>query len=187
MARLARALVAVLTVLSIIPNYVSAVSQRQTTMASNGYAVIASDVPTDTGANIYARIKDPSGNWGDPVLISAEGINSAQTPVVAIIPVGTTDAQAVVIWSQYDMEATYLFAAMLPSVTGSWTAGVQISSSSENITDIYELSMSSGSSPVTALATWTSYDSSGNQAIRCSEASTIDSTNTWSTAISLFP
>lgn len=119
-----------------------------------------------------------SGSWGSPQTIFSNGVNTG-TPKLEVVAVDSTTTSAVVVWSDVSGGNTVLFSAMLPSSSGSWTSVDQIPlGPTENVNSDYRLDTSSDGS---ALLVYSTYDTSSSAQPIKATASTIDSSNTWTT------
>lgn len=151
----------------------------------DGNTVIAWHGSTLSGSKVYARIKDSAGSWGSINILSTTETGSM--PKVAAIKNGS-DIQAVAIWTESDGMITWLYGAVLTSISNGWESAFAISTETENAWSQHEVSIVPGleSGEATAVATWTSDDRLGNISIRSSSALVAaGASSPWSTPVTV--
>lgn len=178
-----------LSVLSLLSGAAFAHDSPSMAVDSNGNTVIVWETSTFNGSIVLAQTVDSAGNWGALTTISSTSGPRADTgglPVVAIVEDGS-DARAVAIWNENDGNIVYLVGAMLPSISGSWTANTPISGNSESLSSQYLISVETGIGfdPI-AKTTYVSFDQFGNSYVRYADAF-VNSSNSWSTPVTVSP
>jgi hypothetical protein len=151
------------------------------TMDSNGNIAAAWLAYVEGGTVIKATTKLQSGNWTLPQVISSVKSNTSDPKIYALA--NLTDISVVVLWTEEsDNGIIALYAAMLPSSTGSWTAPVAISGSDENVNSPqFDLVIDSAGN---STAVWVS---SVLGTTWISAATSVGFTNSWSAPLSQQP
>jgi hypothetical protein len=165
----------------LITSTLSASSDPRIAMDSNGNIAAAWLAYEDPGYVIKATFKLQSGNWTLPQVISGNNYNTSEPKIYVLA--NLTDISVVVLWTQDSSGGeTNLYAAMLPSSTGSWTSPTRISNAEELvISPQFDLALdSNGNSTVV----WVSTIGSSTY---ISAATATGFTNVWSTPLSQQP
>lgn len=156
-------------------------SDPRITMDSNGNIAAAWLAYENDGYVIKATFKLRTDNWTYPQVISDNNYNTSEPKIFAVA--NSQDISIVVLWTEDSADGnTNLYAAMLPSSTGTWTSPVMVSGTEENvISPQFDLALDSNGN---STAVWVSTISNSTY---ISAATATGFTNSWSAPLSQQP